>query len=198
LTTNLTSFFREPHHFELLRERARQHAERERRPMRVWSSACSTGEEPWSIAMTLREAKCPADVLATDIDTDALETASGGVYEAERAANVAPERLRSHLLRGTGENEGWISVRPEVRAMVKFMQLNLQSPAWPAMEPFDAIFCRNVVIYFDREAQQKLLARFAGVLRPRALLAVGHAESFPATHKAFRPCGRTAYEYLPA
>ncbi len=197
LTTNLTSFFREPHHFELLHQRAEQHRENERRPMRVWSSACSTGEEAWSIAMTLRDAQCPADILATDIDTDALGKAGAGLYEAEKAAAVAPERLRAHLLRGTGQNEGWVSVRPELRATVKFMQLNLQSSSWPAMEPFDAIFCRNVVIYFDREAQHALLARFAGQLRPRALLAVGHAESFPATNRAFRPCGRTAYEYVP-
>jgi chemotaxis protein methyltransferase CheR len=195
LTTNLTSFFREPHHFELLRVRAQQHRERERRPMRIWSAACSTGEEPWSIAMTLREAACPADILATDIDTDALDTGSAGVYPDERASSLPVERLRAHWLRGAGPNAGWVSARPELRAMVKFMQLNLQSSPWPSMEPFDAIFCRNVVIYFDREAQKKLLARFASLLRPRGLLAVGHAESFPTGHPAFRACGRTAYEY---
>lgn len=194
LTTNLTAFFREPHHFELLRARAQLHRERERRPLRVWCSACSTGEEAWSIAMTLREADCAAEILASDIDTDALETASAGVYPMERAEALPAERLRAHLLRGTGANDGWVSVRPELRGMVKFTQLNLQSQ-WPALEPFDAIFCRNVVIYFDREAQRQLLARFTGVLRPRGLLAVGHAESFPATHPAFRACGRTAYEY---
>lgn len=198
LTTNLTAFFREPHHFELLRARALQHRERERRPMRVWSSACSTGEEAWSIAMTLREAGCPAEILATDIDTDALETAGAAVYPDERATTLAPERLRAHFLRGAGENEGWVTVRPELRPMVKFMQLNLQAASWPRMDLYDAIFCRNVVIYFDREAQRRLLQRFCSVLRPGALLAVGHAESFPATHPHFRGCGRTAYEYAPA
>ncbi|RYF38672.1 MAG: chemotaxis protein CheR [Comamonadaceae bacterium] len=197
LTTNLTSFFREPHHFEMLRGRAQLHRERERRPLRAWCSACSTGEEAWSIAMTLRESGCPAEILATDIDTDALETAAGGMYTTERSASLAPEQLRAHWLRGVGANAGWISVRPELRALVKFAPLNLQSPSWPAMEPFDVIFCRNVVIYFDREAQRVLLERFTTALRPGGLLAVGHAESFPATHPLFRACGRTAYEFAP-
>jgi chemotaxis protein methyltransferase CheR len=198
MTTNLTAFFREPHHFELLRTRALQHRERERRPLRVWCSACATGEEAWSIVMALREAGCPGEVLATDIDTDVLETARCGVYPLERTDTLPPERLRAHFLRGTGDNAGWASIRPELRGMVAFAQVNLQSHPWPAMEPFDAIFCRNVAIYFDREAQKRLLARFAGVLRPQGLLAVGHAESFPASHRSFRACGRTAYEYVPA
>jgi chemotaxis protein methyltransferase CheR len=101
-------------------------------------------------------------------------------------------------LRGTGDNEGWVSIRPELRGMVKFTQVNLQSPHWPAMERFDAVFCRNVAIYFDRDAQKILLERFTHVLRPGGMLAVGHAESFPATSRAFRGCGRTAYEYAPA
>jgi chemotaxis protein methyltransferase CheR len=197
LTTNLTSFFREPHHFELLRVRALQHRERERRPLRIWSSACSTGEEAWSIAMTLREAGCPGDVLATDIDTNVLETGDAGIYPAERTDALAPERLRAHFLKGAGENEGWVSIRPELRGMVRFRQLNLQAEPWPAMDLFDVIFCRNVAIYFDREAQRRILARFATLLRPQGLLAVGHAESFPASNRAFRACGRTAYEYLP-
>lgn len=197
LTTNLTAFFREPHHFELLGERARQHREREKRPMRVWCSACSTGEEAWSIAMTLREAGCEGQIVASDIDTDALDTASSAVYSAERVGELDASQLRAHWLRGTGENEGWVTVQPALREMVKFMRLNLQSPTWPAMEAFDVIFCRNVAIYFDREAQKQLLERFAAVLRPHGLLAVGHAESFPATHPAFRGCGRTAYEHVP-
>ncbi|WP_332814000.1 CheR family methyltransferase [Ramlibacter sp.] len=195
LTTNLTAFFREPHHFELLRERAARHRERSREPMRVWCSACSTGEEAWSIAMTLREAGCPAEVLATDIDTDALDTGVAGVYPHERAAHLPPDRLRAHFLRGVGPNAGRVNVRPELRPMVSFAQLNLLAPAWPALGSFDAIFCRNVVIYFDREAQRRLLGRFAALLRPGALLAVGHAESFPAGHPGFRACGRTAYEF---
>ena len=194
LTTNLTAFFREPHHFELLAERAGQRAQQRGAPLRCWSSACSTGEEAWSIAMVLREAQCAGSVLGTDIDTEVLQTAQSGIYRAERAAALAPERLRKHFLRGSGANEGLVSVRPELRQMVRFGQLNLQSPVWPAQEAFDVIFCRNVVIYFDREVQKKLLARFADLLVPGGLLMVGHSESFPSAHAGFRSCGRTAYE----
>lgn len=193
LTTNLTAFFREPHHFELLHAYAKQRAGR-RVPLRCWSSACSTGEEAWSIGMVLREADCAGQVLGTDIDTDVLDTARSGVYRLEQASSLAPERLRRHFLRGTGSNDGLVSVRPELRAMARFGQLNLKSPTWPAMERFDVIFCRNVVIYFDREFQQKLLARLADLLLPGGLLMVGHSESFPAAHPGFRSCGRTAYE----
>lgn len=195
LTTNLTAFFREPHHFDLLAARAREQAGR-RGPLRCWSSACSTGEEAWSIAMVLREAGCAGDVLGTDIDTDVLETARSAVYRMERTAGLPPERLRQHFLRGTGANDGLASVRPELRAMVRFAQLNLQSPVWPAQERYDVIFCRNVVIYFDREFQKKLLQRLADLLVPGGLLMVGHSESFPAAHPGFRSCGRTAYERL--
>jgi chemotaxis protein methyltransferase CheR len=195
LTTNLTAFFREPHHFELLHAHAARHGKRGK-PLRCWSSACSTGEEAWSIAMVLREAECPGEVLGTDIDTDVLNTAQSGVYRMERASALPTERLRRHFLRGTGANEGLVSVRPELRSMVRFAQLNLQSPVWPAQERHDIIFCRNVVIYFDREFQKKLLARLADLLVPGGLLMVGHSESFPAAHPGFRSCGRTAYERL--
>jgi chemotaxis protein methyltransferase CheR len=195
LTTNLTAFFREPHHFDLLAAYARDRIGK-RRPLRCWSSACSTGEEAWSIAMVLRETGCPGEVLGTDIDTDVLETAQAAVYRMERTSGLPPERLRQHFLRGTGANDGLVSVRPDLRAMVRFGQLNLQSPVWPAQERFDVIFCRNVVIYFDREFQKKLLHRLADLLVPGGLLMVGHSESFPAAHPGFRSCGRTAYERL--
>lgn len=195
LTTNLTAFFREPQHFELLLAYAQQRARRGR-AVRCWTNACATGEEAWSIAMVLREANCPGKVLATDIDTEVLCAAQEGVYRIERSATLSPERLRRHFLRGTGPNEGLVSVRPELRALVRFDQLNLHAPAWPVQEPLDAIFCRNVAIYFDRELQQRLLARFAQLLEPGGLLVVGHAESFPAGHPFFRSCGRTAYQRI--
>jgi chemotaxis protein methyltransferase CheR len=198
LTTNLTSFFREPHHFELLAARAGEHARAASRPMRVWSSGCSTGEEPWSIAMVMREAGRAADILATDIDSEVLRVAQAGVYRSERIESLQQVRVRQHFLRGVGANAGLVSVRPELRSMVRFAQLNLQAPAWPVGEPFDAIFCRNVVIYFDREVQLRLAARFAAMLAPGGLLVIGHSESFPAAHPAFRSCGRTAYELRPS
>jgi chemotaxis protein methyltransferase CheR len=198
LTTNLTSFFREPHHFELLAARASEHAMSASKPIRIWSSGCSTGEEPWSIAMVMREAGCPADILATDIDSEVLRAAQAGVYRAERIENMRQARVRQHFLRGVGANEGLVSVRPELRSMVNFTQVNLQAPAWPVRAPFDAIFCRNVVIYFDREVQLRLAARFAAMLAPGGLLVIGHSESFPAAHPAFRSCGRTAYELRPS
>ena len=194
LTTNLTAFFREPHHFDLLLAHAQQRAGRRAAPLRCWSNACSTGEEAWSIAMVLREADCAGEVLGTDIDTEVLNTARTGVYRMERASTLQPERLRRHFLRGAGSNEGLVSIRPELRTMARFGQLNLQSPVWPAMERFDVIFCRNVVIYFDREFQKKLLTRLADLLVPGGMLMVGHSESFPAAHPGFRSCGRTAYE----
>jgi chemotaxis protein methyltransferase CheR len=194
LTTNLTAFFREPHHFDLLLAHAQARAGKRGAPLRCWSSACSTGEEAWSIAMILREAECAGEVVGTDIDTDVLQAAQSGVYRSERTAGLPIERLRRHLLRGTGTNDGFVSVRPELRSMVKFGQLNLQSPVWPAQERYDVIFCRNVVIYFDREFQKKLLQRMADLLVPGGLLMVGHSESFPSAHPGFRSCGRTAYE----
>jgi chemotaxis protein methyltransferase CheR len=194
LTTNLTAFFREPHHFELLAARAAAHSRKGQAPLRVWSSACSTGEEAWSIAMVLRDAGCAADIRGSDIDSEVLRTAHTGVYRTERVADLEPTRLKKHFLRGTGANDGLVSIRPELRSMAKFFQLNLQAPEWPLQDRYDVIFCRNVVIYFDRDAQKRLAARFADMLVPGGMLVVGHSESFPAAHGAFRSCGRTAYE----
>ena len=197
LTTNLTSCFREGHHFELLSTyaAARRLAHRGA-PLRVWSSACSTGEEPYSAAIVLREAACPAEILATDIDTEVLKKAQRGDYALEAIENLAPERLRRCFLKGTGANEGHVRVRPELRAMVRFSQRNLQGEDWPANEGFDVIFCRNVMIYFSKESQQRVLNRFVRVLRPGGLLFVGHSESYAAGHPALRHCGKTAYERL--
>jgi chemotaxis protein methyltransferase CheR len=198
LTTNLTAFFREPHRFDLLAAVAKARAGQRLAPMRIWSTGCSTGEEAWSLAMVLREAGCAGTIQATDIDTDVLAAARAGLYREERVAGLDPQRLRHHFLRGIGANEGWVSVRPELRPMVKFAQFNLQTASWPAQDRFDAIFCRNVVIYFDKEFQKRLAERFARILAPGGLLVVGHSESFPAAHPQFRSCGRTAYQCVPA
>ena len=196
LTTNLTSFFREGHHFEMLGTyaAARRRAAPGGARLRVWSSACSTGEEPYSAAIVLREADCPAEILATDIDTEVLRRAQRGNYALDAVDNMSPERLRRFFLKGVGPNEGRIMVRPELQAMVRFSPCNLQGASWPAGELFDVIFCRNVMIYFSRESQRQVLDRFIRVLRPGGLLFVGHSESYATGHAALRNCGKTAYE----
>ena len=188
LTTNLTAFFREPHHFDMLKARAKGAAR-----VRVWSSACSTGEEPYSAAVALREAGCVGEVFASDIDTDALAVAREGVYREKALEEGGLERLRQHFLRGTGDNARFVKVRPELRAMVKFSFRNLLTRDWPPHERFDVVFCRNVMIYFDRPTQLALLERFAGVLASGGLLFLGHSESCASGHPAFRACGKTAY-----
>lgn len=190
LTTNLTAFFREPHHFDALGAQVARGS----RP-RVWSAACSTGEEAYSAAITLRAAGCGgAEILATDIDTDALATARRGVYPLEPLERLAIERVRPYFLRGTGANAQLALVRPEVREMVRFSCHNLLGSDWPSDQRFDAVFCRNAMIYFDRAAQQRLLERFASVLKPGGLLFLGHSESCAAGHAKFRACGKTSYE----
>jgi chemotaxis protein methyltransferase CheR len=193
LTTNLTSFFREEHHFPILA----QHVARRAAPVRVWCAAASTGEEPYSIAMTLVEAlgsrAGSASVLATDIDTNVLAKARAGVFSLEQIGKVGSERLRRFFLKGVGPQEGKALVRPELAAMVKFEQLNLLSPGWPVEGPFDAIFCRNVMIYFDKPTQAQILRRFAGLLKPDALLFAGHSENFSLMDPGFRPRGQTVY-----
>ena len=143
----------------------------------------------------MREAGCAADILATDIDSEVLRVAQAGVYRAERIESMPQARaLRKHFLRGAGANDGLVSLRPELRSMVRFAQLNLQAPAWPVHEPFDAIFCRNVVIYFDAKCSCAWSRDSLRLLAPGGLLVIGHSESFPTGHPAFRSCGRTAYE----
>lgn len=194
LTTNLTAFFREAHHFPLL---ARHLAGRSG-PVRVWSAAASTGEEPYSIAMTLLETlghrASDARVVATDIDTDALAQARAGVYALEQVQKLDETRVRRFFMRGKGDKAGLAKVRAEVSAMVDFESLNLLSPQWPVTGPFDAIFCRNVMIYFDKPTQARILSRFAPLLKPDGLLFTGHSENFSYTSQAFRLRGQTVYE----
>ena len=198
LTTNLTSFFREAHHFPLLAEHANALRGREHAPLTIWCSASSTGEEPYSIAMTLCEAfdslTPPVQIVATDIDTNVLATASEGMYGLERVEKMDPARLKRFFLRGKGRNDGMVRVRPELRQLVTFRQLNLLSDNWPVNGQFDAIFCRNVMIYFDKETQRKILARFVPLMKPHALLFAGHSENFLYVSDALRLRGKTVYE----
>jgi len=192
ITTNVTAFFREPHHFELLGQVLAQRASRTRR-LRVWSAGCSSGQEPWSIAMTIREtlgacAGLDIKVLATDIDTDILEAAAAGSYSPEQVAPVGRERLQRFFTRDGAE---W-RITDELRSLVTFKQLNLFAP-WPMHGPFDVIFCRNVIIYFDVENKAKLIRRYHALLAPEGHLLLGHSESIGAGAVGFASVGRTAY-----
>lgn len=194
LTTNLTSFFRESHHFPVLAEHVRGCPQ----PVTVWCSAASTGEEPYSIAMTLIEAlgnrAGVASVVATDIDTQVLAAGAEGIFSMEQVSKLAPERLKRFFLKGAGPHAGKVRIRPEVATMVKFEQLNLLDPKWAVREPFDAIFCRNVMIYFDKPTQEKILRRFAPLMKPHGLLFAGHSENFSFANHTFRLRGKTIYE----
>ncbi len=193
LTTNLTSFFRESHHFPILAAHARGRPE-----LSVWCSASSTGEEPYSIAMTLCDAygtlNPPVSIIATDIDTDVLATAARGIYPSERVGTLPDAQLRKYFLRGKGSQDGLVRVRPELRKLISFRQLNLLGQDWPLKPSFDIIFCRNVMIYFDKPAQRKILARFVTLMKPDALLFAGHSENFLYVSDALRLRGKTVYE----
>jgi len=196
-TVNHTAFFRERHHFDRLASFAKHRPA----PLAVWCCAASTGEEPYTIAMTLAEAghgrQTGAHVWATDINTAALEKAKEGVYPHDRVAAVDASCLKKYFQRGVASHVGMVRVKPELAAMVQFGVLNLLDPVWPLRRQtdpkFDAIFCRNTMIYFDKATQARLLERFAGVLKPDGLLFVGHSENFTYISRVFRPCGQTAY-----
>jgi chemotaxis protein methyltransferase CheR len=139
----------------------------------------------------------PAQVIATDIDTNVLATASAGVYPIDRLEKMPPEQARRFFLRGKGQQSGLVKVRPELRQMVTFKQLNLLGEEWPVTGPFDAIFCRNVMIYFDKPTQGKILSRFPALMKPDALLFAGHSENFLYVSDAFKLRGKTVYELDP-
>ncbi|RJX34193.1 MAG: chemotaxis protein CheR [Oxalobacter sp.] len=193
LTTNLTSFFREDHHFPILKEFVKTRPG----PVEVWCCASSTGEEPYSIAMTLCEAfntlTPKAKVVATDIDTNVLAVAERGVYSTEKLEKMPPERVRRFFQKGTGNNEGMARVRKELRDMITYRQLNLLDETWPLRGGFDVIFCRNVMIYFDKPTQGKILSKFVNLLKPDGLLFAGHSENFQYVSNAFKLRGKTVY-----
>ncbi len=196
LTTNLTSFFRENHHFEILKQ---QMATIFRRPIRIWCSAASTGEEAYSIAITACEAfgslTPPVQIFASDIDTQVLRIAEQGTYPIERVARMEPERLHKFFFKGAGAQAGQVRVRPELQKLISYGRVNLLDRHWPQVKgPLDAIFCRNVMIYFDKPTQYEILKKFAPLLQPDGLLYAGHSESFLHATDLFRSRGRTVYE----
>ena len=193
LTTNVTAFYREPHHFDILAEYARACASS---PMRVWSAGCSTGEEPYTIAMCLAENRPAGDfeVLATDLDTQVLAQAREGIYPLASVKALPEERQRRFFLKGTRRFEGKARVRPEIAQRVSFGRINLMDNDWPVQPGLDAIFCRNVMIYFDKATQRRLVERYAALLKPRGLFFAGHAESLLDSGRHFRLRGQTVYE----
>lgn len=200
ITTNLTSFFREAHHFEYLREQLlspRAADARGPRRLRFWSAGCSSGEEPYSLAMTIYEALPEArrwdiKILATDLDTEVLARGQRGVYDEERVRGLPAarvERFFRHDDRGQGER---YAVTQELRDLITFRELNLMHTL-PMKGPLDAVFCRNVIIYFDKDTQRQLFARIAQLQRPGDLLFLGHSESLYRVSEAYTLVGKTIY-----
>lgn len=199
LTTNLTSFFREAHHFPLLAEHLKTLGAS--RPIVLWCSASSTGEEPYSMAMTAIEAfgtdTPPVTIIATDIDTNVLATARKGIYPLDRVEKLEPERLKRFFFRGESSQIGFVKVRPELQRLITFKKLNLLDTSWPIHGGIDAIFCRNVMIYFDKETQLTILQRFAPLLNENGLMFAGHSENFYHADAYFKLRGKTVYELSP-
>jgi len=204
ITTNLTSFFRENHHFEHLAGSALPETMARNtgsRRLRLWSAGCSTGEEPYSIAMTVSEtlesslSGWDARILATDIDSQVVARAQAGVYPQDRIEGIPTSRQRRWFRRGTGPNSGKARVSSDLQELIAFRQLNLLKD-WPMRGPFDIIFCRNVVIYFDKEIQKRLFDRYADMLVPNGYLYVGHSESLHRISDRFKLIGKTIYQRI--
>lgn len=198
LSTNKTDFFREPVHFEFLKKQIIPPLSQTKH-IRIWSSASSSGEEPYSIAMTLLDAVSDprhwnCKILASDLSTRVLAKAARGVYEDERVANLSPEMVKRHFLRGNGEQRGYVKVKPTVREMVIYRRINLMDDSFPIRSPLDVIFCRNVMIYFDRPTQAKLMAKFYRYLQPGGYLFIGHSESLQWIDHPFAYVAPTIYQ----
>jgi chemotaxis protein methyltransferase CheR len=201
ITTNLTAFFRESHHFEYIREQilvprmADPHASRR---LRIWCAGCSSGEEPYSLAMTIREtlgdavSRWDIRILATDLDSDVLAKGDRGVYGADRVRDMNPGRLSRFFQPTTLNGNPAYAVTPDLRELITFKQLNLMNP-FPMKGPLDVIFCRNVVIYFDKDTQRDLFARMARLQQPGAALLLGHSESLFKVSTDYTLIGKTIY-----
>ena len=198
ISTNKTDFFREPKHFAFLRERILPELESTKR-IRIWSSACSSGEEPYTIAMTLFDTVRDPDewdfkILASDLSTRVLAKAATGTYDEERVRDVPPEVIRRHFLRGRGKSAGLLKVKPHLAEMIQFRRLNLMDERFPIKSSLDLIFCRNVMIYFDRPTQETLVNKFHHYLKPGGYLFIGHSESLQWVRHPFKSLGPTIYQ----
>ncbi|RDH85032.1 MAG: chemotaxis protein CheR [endosymbiont of Galathealinum brachiosum] len=199
ITTNLTSFFREPHHFEYLAKTVLPELERTKKNkrIRIWSAGCSSGEEPYSIAMTVldhfkNKSGWDIKILASDLDYEMVERASKGVYKEERVTGLDKKHLRNYVKKGKGKAEGMVKMDQSLIDMITFKQLNLLHE-WPFNGPFDFMFCRNVVIYFNKETQKELFDRYAELLPESAPLFIGHSESLFKVTDRFKSLGQTIY-----
>jgi len=201
ITTNLTSFFREEHHFKFLVETALPEIMKKNKDtqrIRIWSAGCSTGEEAYSLGITLKEAlprkhNWDVKILATDLDTNVLAKAESGIYSLDRINGLAESRQKRWFRRGTGNHNGSVKVSDEIKSLISFKKLNLMNE-WPMKGPFDVIFCRNVVIYFDKPTQRVLFQRYAELLSENRYLFVGHSESLYKVSTQFKLIGNTIYQ----
>lgn len=201
LTTNLTSFFRENHHFEFLTESALPWLEvqnRNSRKIKIWSAGCSTGEESYSIAMTVMEyfkdkPEWDIEINASDLDSNVVQTAQNGIYSADRVKGIPKSRLKRWFLKGKGASEGMVRIKPELQRILNFRQLNLLH-TWPWRDGFDIIFCRNVVIYFNKDTQRVLFGRFHENMKDKGHLFIGHSESLNKVSDRFKLIGKTIYQ----
>jgi len=197
ISTNITNFYREPDHFEILDHKLGEWAEKGQRKVRIWSAACSTGEEPYTIAMTVHkhilEHNLDLKILASDISTRVLARAKEGIYDEERLVQV-PEEMKSRYFRpnftgGTGKYE----IAAQLRGLMMFHRLNFTVFPYPIRGVFDVIFCRNAMIYFDRDLRQKMVLEFARLLKPGGLLMIGHAETLIGMEKKYRTIKPSVY-----
>lgn len=196
ITTNFTSFYREDHHFTFLQNHLFSAANKH--PVKIWSAGCSTGEEPYTIAMTIKEAQIrngdiEAHLLATDLDRDVLARAEAGVYTADRIEGLSKERRKNFFLKGRGKKLGSVRVKPELRNLIDFAQLNLMD-SWSLPHNMDIIFCRNVMIYFSKATQKTLIDKFAKVQSVGSKLVIGHSENIGIENSQYKLIGKTIYE----
>lgn len=203
VTTNKTDFFRENHHFEFLKQTVfpKIKANSKDKKVRIWSAACSSGEEPYSIAMAAIEffgihSGWDIRILASDIDSEVLTKAENGTYAAERVADVSPERLERFYQPVQGDFGASFQLKDEVRQLIAFRRINFMESAWPITIQFDAIFCRNVLIYFDEDTKDRVVTRFSDYIKPGGNLFIGHSENITRLTQYFRPLGKTIYDFL--
>ena len=197
ISTNKTDFFREPKHFDFLRDVILPELAPDKR-IRIWSSACSTGEEPYTIAITLFEnVQNPSEwdfkILASDLSTRVLAKAASGIYDEDRVRDMPSGMLRRHFLRGRGDSRGYFKVKPHLASMIRFRRLNLMDDDFPIKSPLDLIFCRNVMIYFDRPTQERLVNKFHHYLKHGGHLFIGHSESLQWVKHSFKALAPTIY-----